>query len=144
MAMLLYESGRRGDDSDDDQRKKLLFLAFSLALLIYWVYTLLPPLVIKIFSCCLCLKTDPWGRGSTIFLNFLFYFFSIIIVVSLTSRIFRLDGFEAQVWVLLVLAGFLLIVFFDKNSIAIAKKYKGGYLEALIKFRKMDFLTPTN
>jgi len=42
-----------------------------------------------------------------------------------------------------VLAAFLLIIFFDKKSIEIAKKYKGGYLEALIKFRKMDFLIPT-
>lgn len=61
--------------------------------------------------------------------------------LSTTNVIFRMDGFEAQIWVLLCLAGLLVVVFFDKISVKFAKRNKNGMMESCIKFRKMDFST---
>lgn len=139
MAFMIGESERRGDDNDNDKRKNLLFLAFIVVMIVYWLFTLIPPIVMKILSLCCCLRENPNGTGASVFINFLFYFFSILLIVSTSLRIFKMDGFESQVWILLVLAGFLLIVFFDKKSVEIAKSRKRGWLEKVVRFRKMDF-----
>lgn len=140
MAYLLAGSERRGDDPDSDGQKKLLFLAFFIVMVVYWFITLLPPFVIRVLSLGLCLKNNPNGRPANIFISLLFYIASILILIATENIIYNMDGFESQVWILLVLAGFMLVVFFDKKSVEFAKEKRGGCMEFLLKFRKIDFL----
>ncbi|KAL4484517.1 hypothetical protein ABPG74_019694 [Tetrahymena malaccensis] len=141
MSSMIYWAGSRGDDDDTDERKELLFLAFFFCMLFYWLFTFIPPLVLKIFSFCLCLKSDPNGIGSQRFISFLFYFTSIVMTLVTSNVLLMMTGFEAQVWILLCLAGWLIIVFLDKKFVEYAKSNRGGFLEGLIKFRKIDFST---
>ncbi|KAL4469440.1 hypothetical protein ABPG74_004693 [Tetrahymena malaccensis] len=138
---MFYQAGRRGDDRDKDDRKQLLFVAFLVCMIIYWLFTFIPPIVFKIFSFCWCLKQDPNGKCSAIFINVLFFVSTIIMTGLSTKVILRMSGFEAQVWILLILAGWLIIIFFDKKSVELAKRKKGGFMEKIIKFRKIDFST---
>ncbi|EAR88597.1 transmembrane protein, putative (macronuclear) [Tetrahymena thermophila SB210] len=136
---MFYWAGRRGDDTDKDDRKQLLFVAFLVCMIIYWALSLIPPIVLKIFSYFCCLKQEPNGKCSGVFINVLFFISTIIMTALSTKVILRMSGFEAQVWILLCLAAWLIIIFFDKKSVELAKNRKGGFLEKLIKFRKIDF-----
>ncbi|KAL4433022.1 hypothetical protein ABPG74_005395 [Tetrahymena malaccensis] len=129
----------RGDDSDGFQNKELMFVGLIIVIALYWAFTLIPPIVIKIFSCCCCLNKEPNGRCSSIFIGFLFYLFSLILTALTTNVIFRMTGFESQVFILLCFSSQIIIAFFDKKSIEVVKKYRGSWFETLIKFRKIDF-----
>ncbi|EAR87214.2 transmembrane protein, putative (macronuclear) [Tetrahymena thermophila SB210] len=142
MSSMIYWAGSRGDDDDTDERKELLFLAFLGCMIMYWLFTFIPALVLKIFSFCFCLKQDPNGMCSARFIAIIFYGTSFLMTVVTTSVLFMMTGFEAQVWILLCLAAWLIIVFFDKKSVEYAKKNRGGFLEGIIKFRKIDFSIP--
>ncbi|EAR82471.1 transmembrane protein, putative (macronuclear) [Tetrahymena thermophila SB210] len=129
----------RGDDNDGFQGKEFMFLGLIIVVALYWAFTLIPPVIIKIFSCCCCLNKEPNGRCSSIFIGFLFYFFSLILTALTTSIIFKMTGFESQVFVLLCFTAQIIIAFFDKKSIEVMKKYRGSWFETLVKFRKIDF-----
>ncbi|KAL4461658.1 hypothetical protein ABPG72_007593 [Tetrahymena utriculariae] len=141
MSSMIYWAGSRGHDDDSDDRKELLFLAFLFCMIMYWLFTFIPPLILNLFSLCFCLKNDPNGMCSRRFILFIFYFTSFFMTIITTNVLFMMTGFEAQVWILLCLAAWLIIVFFDKKSVEYAKRNRGGCLERLIKFRKIDFST---
>ncbi|KAL4487909.1 hypothetical protein ABPG72_022769 [Tetrahymena utriculariae] len=129
----------RGNDDDSSLQKQLLFVGFLVCIVIYWFASFIPPIIIKIFSYCMCLKSDPNGRCSSIFINVLFYVASIIMITLTSDVIFRMTGFEAQVFLLVCISAWLITFFFDKKSIEFAKRRRGGFMEKLIKFRKIDF-----
>ncbi|EAR88596.1 transmembrane protein, putative (macronuclear) [Tetrahymena thermophila SB210] len=129
----------RGADDDSSLQKQLLFVGFLVCILIYWLASFIPPIIIKIFSYCMCLKSDPNGRCSSIFIGVLFYVAAIIMTVLTSDVIFKMTGFEAQVFILVCISAWLITFFFDKKSIEFAKRHRGGFMEKLIKFRKIDF-----
>ncbi|KAL4469441.1 hypothetical protein ABPG74_004694 [Tetrahymena malaccensis] len=134
----------RGNDDDSSLQKQLLFVGFLVCIVIYWFATFIPPIIMKICSYFFCLKSDPNGRCSSIFINIIFYLAAILMTVLTTDVIFRMTGFEAQVFILVCISAWLITFFFDKKSIEYAKRNRGGFMEKLIKYRKIDFSNEIN